>query len=727
MQVAAEALDDFPHGVWVVDLTAIEDPALVGTTIAMALRVQVLAGQAVADALKAYLHEKQLLLVLDNFEQLLPAAPLVAELLAAAPLLKVLVMSRVPLHLRGEREFPVAPLRLPDRSSLTPLEVLRQYDAVRLFIERAQDIRPDFTVTNASAPAVAEICYRLDGLPFAIELAAARTKALTPEAILLRLSNPLRLLTGGARDAHSRQQTLRATIDWSYNLLEPEEQTLVARLGVFAGGCTVEAVEEVCTMTADVSIDALEGMASLVDKSLLRQAEGPEGEPRFLLLATIREYARERLTERGEAPEIQEQHARFFLHLAEQAEPHLYGSGQMAWLARLLHEYDNLRAALEWGLQHPESGVGLKLAGTLMRFWQLHGDWTEAGRWLRDMLAHSGASNDNPARAKALWAAAVCDRVEANFDTAEERVAESATIFRSLGDKRGLARALGIQAMVMAERGDQTARRLGEEAVALAREVGDKETLAAILHAQGLVAYVQREIVAARAKFEESARLSRELGDRWRLLINLRFLSDIAQFQANFTQAGRLIEETLALARELGNRFEEALALHAAGRIAQATGDYRHASEQYATGVELFRGLGDNSGIGEIRLSQANLSQLQGDYDHSAELLEESLRLLRHTGESLQIARFLSGFAAVASVRHMPMRSARLLGAVSAIDENINSPWFPPEERRAHERAFAETRAQIDADAFAAAWAEGRAMTVEQAIAYALEYEVALP
>ncbi|HSH82282.1 MAG TPA: hypothetical protein VLA19_27455, partial [Herpetosiphonaceae bacterium] len=691
------------------------------TTIAMGLRVQVLAGQAVVDALKAYLREKQLLLVLDNFEQLLPAAPLVAELLAAAPLLKVLVMSRVPLHLRGEREFPVAPLQLPDRSALPPLERLRQYDAVRLFIERAQDIRPDFTITNTNAPAVAEICYQLDGLPFAIELAAARTKVLTPEAILHRLSNPLRLLTGGARDAHSRQQTLRATIDWSYKLLEPGEQTLLARLGVFAGGCTMEAVEEVCTTTGDVSIDALEGMASLVDKSLLRQAEGPEGEPRFLLLATIREYARERLAERGEAPEIQEQHARFFLHLAEQAEPHLYGSGQMAWLARLLHEYDNLRAALEWGLQHPESGVGLKLAGTLMRFWQLHGDWTEAGRWLRDILANSQASKDDPARAKALWAAAVCDRVEANFDTAEERVAESATIFRSIGDKRGLARALGIQAMVMAERGDRTARRLSEEAAALAREVGDKEILATILHARGLVVYVQGELGAARAEFEESARLSRELGDRWRLLINLRFLSQIARFQANYTHAARLIEEALVLARELGNRFEEALALYTAGEISQATGNDRRASEQYDASLELFRDLGHQSEVAGVHLSQANLSQLQGDYDHSAELLQESLLVLRHTGDSIELARCLSGMAGVACTHHAPMRSARLLGAVSAIDENVDSPRFPDGDRRAYDRALAETRAQLDADTFAAAWAEGRAMTLEQAIDYALE------
>ncbi len=721
LQVAAEALDDFPQGVWVVDLTAIEDPALVDTTIAMALRVQVVPGQAVVDALKAYLAEKQLLLVLDNFEQLLPAAPLVAELLAAAPRLNVLVMSRVPLHLRGEREFPVPPLQLPDRSALPPLEVLRQYDAVRLFIERAQDLRPDFTVTNATGPAVAEICYRLDGLPFAIELAAARTKVLTPEAILIRLSNPLKLLTGGARDAHRRQQTLRATIDWSYNLLEPGEQTLLARLGVFAGGCTMEAVEAVCTATGDLPIDPLDGMASLVDKSLLRQAAGPEGEPRFLLLATIREYASGRLAERGEAPAIQEHHARFFLRLAEQAEPHLSGAEQVAWLTRLVHEYDNLRAALEWGLRHPESDRGLKLAGTLLRFWQLHGDWTEAGRWLRDTLANSGSRNDTLERAKALWAAAVCDRVEGDFDSAGERVAESATIFRSLGDKRGLARALGLQAMVMAERGDQTARRLGEEVAALAREVDDKEILAAVLHAHGFVAYLQSELTAAQTEFEESARLSREVGDRWRLLINLRFLSHIARLRANYTQAGRLVEESLALARELGNRLEEALALRAAGEIAQAAGDDKHASEQYAASLELFRDLGYKWEVGAVRLSQANLLQLQGDYDRSAALLEEGLLLVRDTDESLEITRCLSGIAGVACARRVPIRSARLLGAVSAMDENVDSPWFPLGDRRAYEQALAETRAQLDAATFEAAWAEGRAMSLEQAIAYALE------
>ena len=721
LQVAAEVLDDFPHGVWFVDLTAIADPALVDTTIAMALRVQVVPGQAVADTVKAYLREKQLLLVLDNFEQLLPAAPLVAELLAAAPRLNMLVTSRVPLHLRGEREFPVPPLQLPDRSALPPLEVLRQYDAVRLFIERAQDLRPDFTITNASAPAVAEICYRLDGLPFAIELAAARTKALTPEAILLRLSNPLKLLTGGARDAHSRQQTLRATIDWSYNLLEPEEQTLLARLGVFPGSCSVEAVEAVCAATGDLLIDSLDGMASLVDKSLLRQAEGPEGEPRFLLLATIREYAAERLVESGEAPEIQEQHAHFFLRLAEQAEPHLYGSQQIAWLARLMHEYDNLRAALEWGLQHPESDLGIKLAGALWPFWRLNGDWSEACRWLRDILANSQASKDDPARAKVLHGAAVCDWADGDLSTAGERMRESVALFRSVGDKRGLAIALGFQAAVMAAPAARTVQRLSEEAVALARAEGDKVSLAAVLHTEGLVDLGQGELGAARTEFEESATLCRELGDRWRLLINLRFLSDIARIQTNYTQAGRLIEEALALARELGNRLEEALALRAAGQITQAAGDYRHASEQYAASLELFLDLGHKSDMAIVRLSQANLSQLQGDYDRSAALLEDGLLLLRDTNESLEIARCLSGIAGVACAHRVPIRSARLLGAVRAMDENVDSPWFPDAERRTYDQALAETRAQLDDETFAAAWAEGQAMTVEQAIAYALE------
>ena len=721
LQVAAEVLDDFPHGVWFVDLTTITDPALVPAAIAAALRVQEAGGLPVVESVKSYLRDKHVLLVLDNFEQLLPAASIVAEVLAAAPLLTVLVMSRVPLHLRSEREFPVPALQLPDRTALPPRELLSQYESVRLFIERAQDVRPDWTITDANAPAVAEICYRLDGLPLAIELAAARVKALTPDAILARLSSPLKLLTGGARDAHSRQQTLRATIDWSYHLLEREEQVVFWRLAVFVGGCTVEAAEAVCDHAGELRADVLDLLQSLVDKSLLRQPADEPGEPRFAMLETIHEYARERLVESGEALENQRQHAHFFLRLAEQAEPYLYGFQQLVWLSRLVNEYDNLRSALRWCLQHSESETGTRLVAALWRFWQFKGDWTEACRWACDILAHSRASSDSPARATVLYAVAVCDWIDANYASAGDRVADSAAIFRSIGDKRGLANALGIQAIVMAERGDRAARSVSEHAVALAREAGDTWALASALHCQGLVDDLQGEQAAAQAEFAESARLSREIGDRWRLLINLRFLSQIAQSQRNYAQAETLFEESLALARELGNRAEVAMALSAGGRIAEARGDDECASTRYTASLLGFRDLGREFEVATVLVSRANLSQRRGDYDQSAALLREALLILKHTRESFQLARCLAGTAGVAWTRGMAMRSARLLGAAKAVDDGIDTPLWPVLDRSTYEQTWAEVRAQLGEEVFAAAWAEGRAMPLEQAVAYALE------
>ncbi len=367
LQGAADLLDDYKDGVFFVALAPLSDPTLVVSTIAQALGVKESGGRSVLQCLQDYLREKTLLLALDNFEQVAAAAPQVAGLLADAPRLNILVTSRIPLHLRGEHEFAVPPLALPDFKHLPALAALTQYAAVELFIERAQAVRPDFAVNNDNAPAVAEICVRLDGLPLAIELAAARVKLLSPQAMLVRLEEPLKLLTGGARDLSARQQTLRGAIAWSYDLLDENEKRLFRRLAVFVGGCTLEAAEAVCHGGVDLRADVFDGIASLVDKSLLRQEEAPDGEPRFFMLETIREYAQERLTESGE--ELQNRHAEFFLNFAEQAEIEIHGFQQLKWLDRLEVEHDNLRAALGWLTHNSKAQLGLRLAGALTDFW----------------------------------------------------------------------------------------------------------------------------------------------------------------------------------------------------------------------------------------------------------------------------------------------------------------------------------------------------------------------
>jgi predicted ATPase/class 3 adenylate cyclase len=388
LQSAAELVDEFEDGVFFVALATLTDPGLVASTLTQALGVAESGEKQPEDALREFVRERELLLLMDNFEQVLEATPLLEELQAAAPRLKVLATSRAALRLYGEREFPVPPLALPDPAYPPPPERLTQYEAVRLFVERARAVKPDFSVTNENAPAVAEICVRLDGLPLAIELAAARIRLLPPRAMLARLGSRLKLLTGGARNLPERQRTLRGAIEWSYELLTPEERTLFARLSVFAGGRTLEIIETICDPEGE--LDTLDGLESLLEKSLLRQEEGPGGEPRFVMLETIHEYAREKLEESGEAEEVRRRHAEHFLTLAEESYPELKGPDQLEWLERLEAEHDNMRAALSWALGRKEAEVALRLGGALWWFWWMRGHNSEGRRLLEEALAIDG-------------------------------------------------------------------------------------------------------------------------------------------------------------------------------------------------------------------------------------------------------------------------------------------------------------------------------------------------
>jgi predicted ATPase len=406
LQAAAELLDGFEDGAYFVALATIDDPALVASAIADPLGVTEGADRTLVEAIEAYLRGKELLLVLDNFEQVVEASPLVGELLSSCPRLKVLATSRTALRLYGEQGYEVPSLEVPDPGRLLPIDKLNQYEAVRLFVERAQAAKVDFSITKENAPAVAEICARLDGLPLAIELAAARIKLLPPQAMLKRLGSRLKLLTGGARDLPTRQRTLRGTIEWSHDLLDKGERTLFARLAVFSGGRTLEAIAAVCDAEGDLPVDALDGVESLLEKSLLRQEEGPEGEPRFVMLETIHEFARERLQASGEAEEVRRLHAEHFLALAEEAEPKLTAPDQVAWLEQLEAEHDNMRAALAWLLEQEEANLALRLEGALWRFWYVHTHLTEGRRWLEEALAKNGRVSAS-VRAKALNGAGV--------------------------------------------------------------------------------------------------------------------------------------------------------------------------------------------------------------------------------------------------------------------------------------------------------------------------------
>ena len=537
LQVAADLLDTFPDGAWFVNLAPLADPALVLPEIARTLQVQEAGGQPIAATLAGYLRDKRLLLVLDNFEQVLPAADAVGTLLSATAGLKVLVTSQSALRLYTEREYPVPPLQVPDPKRLPPLDRLQQYEAVRLFIQRAQGVKPDFQVTSGNAPAVAAICARLDGLPLAIELAAARTKLLAPDALLPRLNSRLKVLTGGARDLPARQQTLRNTIDWSYSLLDPGEQTLFTRLAVFIGGRTLDAVEVVCNAAGDLPIDPLDGVGSLLDKSLLRQEEGTGGEPRLVMLETIHEYARERLEASGEGEALQGEHLAYFLALAEQAEAELGGAAQVAWLERLEAEHDNLRAALQGALDAGEAERALRLASALARFWDQRSYLSEGRQWLAAALALPDTVA--PAvQAKALRGAGLLAMRQGDYVQATRLTEASLAGYRALGDQQGIA-------LVLANLG------------ALAYEQGDFE----------------RGIPLA----EESLRLYRTLGDTGGIARTLNNLGDLALEQGDYVRAQPLYEKSLMLARAQGNPVQSEFVLTNLGRAALYQREYARA------------------------------------------------------------------------------------------------------------------------------------------------------
>ena len=649
LQAAAELLDHFQDGCYFVPLTT-EDPALVPAAVAQAVGVREQARRPLLMTLKDWLQGKHVLLALDNFEQVVDAASLVWELLAAAPGLKALVTSRSPLRLRGEHEYPVPPLALPPRTEdggrrtedgvgNREYEIrITQYGAVRLFIDRARAVKPDFEVTNDNAPAVAEICLRLDGLPLAIELAAARSRLFTPSAMLARLSQPLKFLTGGARDLPPRQQTLRNAIAWSYRLLSSAEQRLFARLAVFVGGCTLDAVEAVCNADGDLELDVLDGVESLVVKSLLQAREGVEGEPRFAMLPIIAEYGREVLAESGEMEALRARHAAYYLALAEAIEPRLQGPRPAAWLDRLDGEYDNLRAALRWGLETGQIEWGLRLTGALRWYWPYRNRLTEGRAWLDQVLRQPGA-DASPALGKALAAAGTVAFVQGDYASATALYEQALAHYRESGDKRGMARALHSLGAQLLGRGE-------------------------------------------------------------------------------YPQAQALVQESASLCRELGDTVELANALNTLGEVARSLGDDHAAEAYYQEGLTLSRQSNNTGSLPWLFHNLGHLALHQGD-DRTAEArFRQSLALAEELGFHLESIACVAGLGAVCGVRGDAARAVCLLGATDALMAAEHSRFDPPDQAE-YDHNLALARAHLSPAAFDAAWAEGRTMTLEQAVAAA--------
>jgi predicted ATPase/transcriptional regulator with XRE-family HTH domain len=841
LELATTILHDFKDGVFFVNLAPLADPALVSSAVAEALEIKEESGKDLEDSLAGALREKHLLLVLDNFEHLLAGTAVVARLLEDCRAVHVLATSRTPLNLRREHMHAVPPLAVPDPTNLPGLGVLTQYEAVALFIERARAASDSFGLTTENAPAVAAICVRLDGLPLAIELAAARIKLFPPRALLQRLSSRLDLLTGGAKDTPSRQQTLRNTLDWSYALLTNEEQRLFAGLSVFAGGCTFEAAEAVCN--PEGGYDLLEGMASLVDKSLLRQ-EG-EREPRFVMLETIREYAAERLVENGASDSLNEEHTRHYLALAEGAASRLEGQEQAPWLELLEVERDNLRAALQSARDQGDLDRGLRLALALRRFWMVRGPVTEGRRWLEDLadrdegspllqaiaiftagelaaaegrrrvsaelferslvlyrelgnrrghaqaVGHLAATwhqagemeraldlvhrseiegrqiGDDGLLAVSLrlqtgWAAS-----QADMKKVQDLGEESLTLYRRLDDAEGIANVLRILAYAAYSAGDRQrarsltddlldllrrlpldaengewlerlayrarvigdysyARHLLGELAARAEAVGDRRIAARARGGLGLLAREQGDYLRATALYRESLAEFEEVEDplgRCRALLGL---SDIARDKGDVERLVELCEESLALLREIGDAAFTGFALHNLGMAAWYEGDGSRAERFFAESLSLMRRQQNVVDTVEVLASVGQLALDSGQYDRAADTFAECLVTARKSESRWIMGTILEGMAGVAAARREPERAARLFGVADAIRTRMGVR-VRPTDRAFYEHNVRALRNELGEERFAAAWNDGQSMSLEDAVAYALDESAEVP
>lgn len=716
LQVAAELNDLFTDGIYFVDLAPIGQSTFVLPAVVQTLGLRGESDQPPLTRLKEELQRKHVLLLLDNFEQVMDAAVEVADLLVGCPYLKVIVTSRVLLHIRAEYEFIVPPLSLPDPSPVSDLAMLSQYESVTLFLQRARAANPAFQLTIANAPVVAGIVRSLDGLPLAIELAAARMKLFSPETLHARLDRRLQVLTGGARDLAARQQTLRNTIEWSYRLLDEEEQRLFRRLSVFVNGCTVEAVEAVYAALNDEESQLLETLASLLDKSLLQRKEPGAGlEPRFVMLETIREYALEALAASGEMYTLHKTHAAYLLDVLPQYVAGLDSPDPGLWLNRLEQEHDNLRAALQWSLNQTgsEREMALQLAGELTPFWRTRGYFSEGRDFLERALV--GSESMSPSiRVKAVYATARMNETQGDHDRAEKLTEESLELYRAIGDRIGLAYALHMRADIAWGRADLAmACSLAEESLALFKELGEKEPIPGLLVHLGSLAIDQGEYNRAYALLEESLALDREIGEKTSIAEALFNLARVCYFSAgDLVQARAFFEEGFAIYSEVDDKESIAYCLCFAGLLDLAQGNLVLARSSIEQGVTLFKEMRHRHGTATSTAALAKVVAAQDDNAVACTLYEESIAVAKKVGDKVTMASSLEGLAAALAAQREWAKATQFWGAADALRQSIGAPRHAI-DRPSYEQAVAEARARLGPPAFAEAWAEGRAREME--------------
>jgi non-specific serine/threonine protein kinase len=689
-QVARNLLESYPDGAWLVELAPLSDPALVPQRVAAVLGVREEPGRTLLETLRESIGARTLLILLDNCEHLTAACgALAAELIGACPGVRILATSREALGVPGEALWRVPPLHVPDLKGPVPLarREIGQFESVRLFAERAAAVAPAFSLTDQNAETVAQICARLDGIPLAIELAAARVKVLPVGQILSRLEDRFRLLTSGSPGALPHQQTLRATVDWSYELLSGKERALFDRMSVFAGGATLEAVESVCSGGGMGEDEVLDQLTHLVDKSLVLPEMGVGGAARYRLLETLRAYGRERLEQSGSTSDSLDRHLRFYLKLAEEAEPELSGGDQSAWLERLEQEHDNIRQAGEWSIRSVRPKEALHLAGALWRFWRIHGHLGEGRRRLEAALSldatEPGLTN---ARAKALLGAGALARSQSEYERA---------------------------------------RVLLLEGLAVGRSTEERDTTAAILLELGTVAFDQGRHAEARESYEECLAIRRAAGDKRGMAIPLHNLGVVSQALGDYEAAKSLYTQSLAINRELGNEGWEALGLNALGCVALDHEDHAAAQRHHEEALAIHRRLGDRWGVAYTLHELGRVAIGQGDFSKAHALLAESIPMFHALGDRVGAVECLEYCAALAAAEVEDERALVLAGAAAALRDALGAPLTLP-DRANMERCLAETKRRLGSAAADAAFETGRATNFERAISLAMG-EIRLP
>jgi predicted ATPase/class 3 adenylate cyclase len=720
LQVAVDLLEKFEHGVWFIELAPLTDPDLIPQTVLSTIGIQEQQGKTPLDVLKEYLHEKQLLLVLDNCEHLIAAsAQVVNTLLNAAPKLKVIASSREALGVKGELSYPVPSLSLPDVKHLPTIEQLSQYEAVRLFIDRALLVAPHFVVDKDNAPFIAQVCFRLDGIPLAIELAAARIKMFSVEQIFKRLDDRFRLLTGGARTVLPRQQTLRALIDWSYDHLSENEQLFLRRLSVFAGSWTLEAAEEICVGDGIETFDVLDLLTQLVNKSLVVVIEhSKSGETRYRMLETIRQYAREKLLETGGTEVIRGKHLAYFVKLVEQAEPELYRFDELFWMNKLEDELDNFRMAVEWALaKDVKSGLQLIIAGRF--FWEVRGDIQEVANWLAQLLEQYNESDSLYARALVNYGNLM--GIKGDLTQAKIIATQSLELSRAISDKHAEAFSLWGLGIVFTMQSDvERGISMVEQSLALYQWLGDK--LGQANATRFLSLNNHKDLERSKSFLLESLRLYRELGTRSGIAFCLNLLALIAIWEGDFSLSVPWLEEALAIHRQLGNKRAEAETLVNYGSLSYWKGDYERANMYFEESIKLREKISgspeDWSYWSHVHMAYVRLRQ--GNIPKANDLFALSLQGFQKANTTIGSVYTIEGLASLHVNQNQLDRATRLFAWADAMREKIGD-HRPPIEQASVERDLAVIHSKMDDTEFTRLSADGRTMRVEQAIALALE------